>query len=57
MNIAKELTEIWKSLNFIMDAAIELKKRSVELEQRIRYLEGDPCSPPATSDDFETAEK
>ena len=52
----KGLADVWGALAFVMDCAIELKKRNKDLELRIRYLEGDPCSPPATADDFELPE-
>ena len=53
----KELKDVWGALSFVMECAIELKKRSVDFEERIRHLEGDPCEPPATAEDFDLPEE
>lgn len=55
--IMRELTDLWNALNLTMQHAIKLEKRNEDLELRIRYLEGDPCSPPATADDFDLPEE
>ena len=39
------------------DYSETLVSKVEELELRIRYLEGDPCSPPATADDFDLPEE